>query len=154
MTRPYVISSFSYLCHMINLCLICDIEKMYDIGGSSGCPLGTFSLLSFTWFWSKRTLLRDLAGFLVPAAPSTRRYISTFCIGVQRFEQVSQKSNSNSSSTSPTSISTPRLAKNAALAQGLKAFPLRWDTPPLGGVGNVSASQWDPTNAFFPLPRE
>lgn len=55
----------------------------------------------------------EISRFLVPTAPSTRRYMSTFCIGVQSFEQVF-KSNSNGSNlwaALPTSIWLQRLLK-------------------------------------------
>lgn len=48
----------------------------------------------------------EISRFSVPTAPSTRRYMSTFCIGAQSFEQVF-KSNSNGSrpgAALPTSI--------------------------------------------------
>lgn len=80
-------------------------------------------LLSFALFCTYRTLLRDQQ-VLVSTVTSTRRYISTCCIGVQSFEQVFRSQISTAlalSSTSHKHLRT-RLAKNAVSARGLKAF--------------------------------
>lgn len=77
---------------------------------------------------------------------STRRYISTCCIGVQSFEQVFRSQISTAlalSSTSHKHLRT-RLAKNAVSARGLKAFHYEKTPHSVAYVrkgGNVSTSQ-------------